>query len=78
VGFPFQIRSLEDDAVDAFYVDKANHGPGADFGKVALDHVGGAQFAPEVPGGSKERQPLKATLPLSLLHAIKVTSPRFA
>jgi hypothetical protein len=39
-GFPFQVKSLEDgvdDSVDAFYVDKANHGPGAaaDFDKAA-------------------------------------------
>src|SRR5438132_1396744 len=61
VGFPFQVESLEDgvdDAVDAFYVDKANHGPGAaaDFDKAALDHVGGTQFPPQMPGKGEHRQ----------------------
>src|ERR1700693_5153917 len=66
-GFPFQVKSLEDgvdDSVHAFDVDKANHGPGtpAHFDKAALDHVGGAQFAPEVPGKSEERQQLRQIL----------------
>jgi hypothetical protein len=66
-GFPFQVKSLEDgvdDSVHAFDVDKANRGPGtpAHFDKAALDHVGGAQFAPEVPGKSEERQQLRQIL----------------
>jgi hypothetical protein len=43
--FPFQVESLEDrvdDAVHAFYVDEADHGPGssAHFHEAALDDVG--------------------------------------
>jgi hypothetical protein len=62
-GFPFQVKSLEDgvdDAVHAFDVDKANHGPGAaaDFDKAALDHVGGTQFASQMPGEGEKRQQL--------------------
>src|SRR5438445_7124986 len=50
-GFPFQIESLEDgvdDAVHTFYVHKAHHRSGSPshFHEAALDHVGGAQFAP--------------------------------
>ena len=53
--FPFQVESLEDgvdDSVHACDVDKANHGPGAaaHLDKTALDHVGGAQLPPLMPG----------------------------
>ena len=53
-----------DDSVHALYVDKANHGPGtaADLDKAALDHVGGAQFVPQVPGKGEERQQLRQVL----------------
>src|SRR5260370_8907551 len=58
-SLPFQVKSLEDgvdDTVDAFYVHKANHGPGAaaDFDKTTLDHVGGAPLAPQGPGKGAE------------------------
>jgi len=41
-----------DNAVNAFYVHKTHHGSGAaaHLDKTALDHVRGAQFAPQVPG----------------------------
>src|ERR1700733_2640187 len=57
-GFPFQVESLEDgvdDAVDALYIHKANHGAGssAHFDEAALNHVGGAQFPPQVAGKSE-------------------------
>jgi len=47
-GFPFQIESREDgvdDSVHAFYVDEANHRPGAapHLDKTTLDYVGGAR-----------------------------------
>ena len=63
-GFPFQVESLEDgvdDAVDAFDVDKANHGPGAaaHFDKTAFDYIGGAEFARQVPGESEEGEQLR-------------------
>ena len=49
--FPFQVESLEDgvdDAVHAFDVDEADHGPGASahFHEATLDDVGGAHFLP--------------------------------
>src|ERR1017187_3155597 len=58
-GFPFQIESLEDgvdDSVHTFNVDKADHGSGAppNFHEAALDHVGGAQFAPQMPGKGEQ------------------------
>ena len=57
-GFPFQVESLEDgldDAVDALYIHKANHGAGssAHFDEAALNHVGGAQFPLQVAGKSE-------------------------
>src|SRR6266849_9973856 len=63
-GFPFQIESLEDgvnDSIHAFYVDKAHHGAGSPshFYEAALDHVGGAQFPPQVPGKGIEGQQLR-------------------
>src|SRR5438309_9330699 len=62
-GFPFQVKSLEDgidDAIRTFYVHKTHHGSGAaaDFDKAALDHVSGAQFAPQVAGEGEEREQL--------------------
>jgi hypothetical protein len=58
-----------------FYVHKANHGAGAaaDFDKAALDHVGGAQFAPQVAGERKERQQLGQVL-LQPPHHRRVSS----
>ena len=63
-GFPFQVKSLEngvEDAVDTGYIHKTNHGPGAaaHFDEAALDHVGGAQFAPQVPGKGEEGKQLR-------------------
>src|ERR1700758_4239084 len=63
-GFPFQVESLEDgveDAVDTGYIYKANHGPGAaaHFDEAALDHVGGAQFPPQMPGTGEHRKQLR-------------------
>ena len=60
-GFPFQVESLEDgvdDAVDAFYIHKANHGAGssAHFDEAALDDVGGAQFLSQMPREGEHRQ----------------------
>src|SRR5438445_10413519 len=57
-GCAFQIESLEDgvdDAVHTFYVHKAHHRSGSPshFHEAALDHVGGAQFAPQVRGKAK-------------------------
>src|SRR6266851_9632589 len=65
-GFPFQIESLEDgvdNAVHTFYVHKAHHGPGpaSHFHEAALDHVGGAQFPPQVPGKGEEGQQFRAS-----------------
>ena len=62
--FPFQVKSLEDgvnDSIHALHVDKADHGPGAapEFHEAALDDVGGAQFAPKMPGETKEGQHLR-------------------
>src|SRR5438445_897278 len=70
-GFPFQIESLEDgvdDAVHTFYVHKAHHRSGSPshFHEATLDHVGGAQFAPQVPG---ERRRTTAT-PVSPVPAV--------
>src|SRR5579863_8515281 len=63
-GFPFQVESLEDgvdDAVHAFDVDEADHGPGssANFHEAALDDVGSAHFLPQMPGQREERQQLR-------------------
>jgi len=47
-----------------FDVDQANHrsGAAADSDKATLDHVGGAQFAPQMPGKGEERQQLRQIL----------------
>src|SRR5437899_6742661 len=63
-GFPFQIKSLEDgvdDAIHALDIHEAHHRSSApsDFHEAALDHVGGAQFAPQMLGKGKERQQLR-------------------
>src|SRR5215469_17705819 len=69
-GFPFQVESLEDgvdDAVHAFHVHKAHHGPSsvAHFHEAALDHVGGAQFMPQMSGKGEEQTAVRASLALS-------------
>ena len=58
--FPFQVKALEDginDAIYAFDVHKAHHGPGAPsyLDETTLDDVGGAQLSPQVPWEAKER-----------------------
>src|ERR1700752_427099 len=73
-GFPFQVESLEDgvdDGVHAFEVDKAHHGSGSasHLDEAALDHIAGAQFAPQVPGESEERQQLQQVSAQPLHHA---------
>ena len=62
--FPFQVEPLEDgvnDAVHALDVDEADHGPGSasDFDEAALDDIGGAELAPQMPGEAEERQQLR-------------------
>ena len=59
-----------DDAVHAFDVDEADHGPSAatHFHEAALDHIGGAQFAPQVPGEGEERQQFRQVVPQPLHH----------
>jgi len=66
-GFPFPVESLEDgvdDAIHALDIYKTDHGPSPPphFHDAALDDVGGAQFAPQVPGKSEERQQLGQVL----------------
>ena len=61
--FPFQVEPLEDgvdDAVHRLHIDEADHGPGSapDFDEAALDDVGGAQFAPQMPGEREEGKQL--------------------
>ena len=58
--------------VDAFYVDEANHGPGAaaDFDKVASITLVVRSLRHRCQG--KERQQLKANLPLSLFTQSKL------
>src|SRR5271157_5788419 len=63
-GFPFQIESLEngvDDAIHALDIHKAHHGPGTPsyFHEAALDHIGGPELAPQVPGKSEEGKQLR-------------------
>jgi hypothetical protein len=53
--FPLQIKSLKngiDDAVHALNIHKANHGcgPPSYYDEITLNHIGGAQFAPQVLG----------------------------
>jgi len=59
--FPFQVESPGngvDDAVYALHIDEADHGPSAAAHRheAALDHIGSAQPAPQVPGQSEGRQ----------------------
>ena len=56
-----------DDAVHAFHVHKAHHGPSsvAHFHEAALDHVGGAQFMPQMSGKGEEQTAVRASLALS-------------
>jgi hypothetical protein len=59
--FPFQVKSLEngmDNAIHALHIHKADHGPGPPtyFDKTTLDHVGGAQFSPQVLGKHEKRE----------------------
>src|SRR5437660_11001898 len=79
-GFPFQVKSLEDgidDAIRTFYVHRTHHGSGAasDFDKAALEHVSGAQFAPQVAGDGEEREQLGHILLQPPDHAGLGTAP---
>src|ERR1700677_2624908 len=65
-GFPFQVESLEDgvaDAVGAFYIDKANHGPGAAyFDEAASITLVVRSLRHRCRGESEERQQLRQVL----------------
>src|SRR2546428_13956346 len=72
-GFPFQVESLEDgidDAVHALDIYEADHGPGATahLHETALDHIGGAQLAPQVGSEGEERQQLRQVLRQAPYH----------
>jgi len=58
---PFQVKALEDgvdDSIHTFYVHETHHGPSPSpyFDETALDHIGGAQFPPQVSGKGEEGQ----------------------
>ena len=74
--FPWWVHAVEDPEHDAVYapnVDAANHRPGApaDLHEAALNDVGGAQLAPQVPGEVEEAEQLRQVfLPLEHDRAI--------
>src|SRR6266536_2113864 len=54
-------KDRKDNAINALFVDKADHRPGASahLHKAAFDHIGGAQLSPEVAGEAEKAQQLR-------------------